>query len=178
VVSCLALILSVHVSSALDPALEDDAMKAAFVYKFAHFVTWPDPSVAVDHEHSAIQVCVTGRASFEQALIETVASHPASATEIEIRRIEPGDETTSCQMLFIAASVSTRSSEILDRVGSLPILTIGESEGFAERGGMINFSQEGRKIRLQVNRHAAERSGLKVSSQVLKLAQLVAEDPE
>ncbi len=165
-------------SLARDPMFEEDTMKAAFVHKFAHFVTWPSDPEAGEEVEASILVCITGRESFEMALRETIARHQASDKNIEIRRVEPDDSTDSCQMLFIAASIASHSHVMIEQVGTRPILTIGESEGFAELGGMINFSVEGRKIRLQVNRSAAERSGLKVSSQVLKLAQLVRQEAE
>ncbi len=71
-----------------------------------------------------------------------------------------------------------RNEETLRRYPERPVLTIGESDGFAQRGGIINFSWEGRRIHLQINREAADRSGLKISSHVLKLAELVEDEAQ
>ena len=56
------------------------------------------------------------------------------------------------------------------------MLTVGEAERFAERGGMIGFrvTPEGR-IGFDINLRRAERSGLRLRSQLLKLARIVGE---
>jgi hypothetical protein len=53
------------------------------------------------------------------------------------------------------------------------VLTVGDTDGFAQRGGAINFTLQARKVRFEINPAAAEQAGLKMSSQLLKLATLV-----
>ena len=57
-----------------------------------------------------------------------------------------------------------------------PVLTVGEADRFARRGGMIGFFFEDNRVRLEVNRAAAERAGLRVSSKLLAVARLVKPD--
>jgi hypothetical protein len=53
------------------------------------------------------------------------------------------------------------------------VLTVGETQGFADGGGIINFIEENNKIRFEINAEAARRTGLNISSELLKLARLV-----
>ena len=53
------------------------------------------------------------------------------------------------------------------------MLTVGEADHFARRGGMIGFFLEDNRVRLEVNRGAAERAGLRLSSKLLAVARLV-----
>ena len=62
---------------------------------------------------------------------------------------------------------------VLGALGRQSTLTVGDVKGFAQRGGMINLTKEGRRLRFEVNRRAAERTGIHLSSQLLKLADLV-----
>jgi hypothetical protein len=50
------------------------------------------------------------------------------------------------------------------------VLTVGETEGFTESGGMINFVRQVNRIRFQINEVAAKSAGLKISSKLLSLA--------
>jgi hypothetical protein len=53
------------------------------------------------------------------------------------------------------------------------ILIVGESEGFARQGGMINFVLEGDRVLFEVNQRAAEQAGLKISAKLLSVAKEV-----
>ena len=53
------------------------------------------------------------------------------------------------------------------------VLTVGEQEGFAVRGGIVNLTKEKNKVRFEINLDAAKRAGLKMSSQLLKLAKVI-----
>jgi len=57
-----------------------------------------------------------------------------------------------------------------------PILTIGESDGFLESGGIINFLMEDEKVRFEINNTAAKQARLKIRSKLLRLAQRVIEE--
>jgi preprotein translocase subunit Sec61beta len=76
-------------------------------------------------------------------------------------------------MLYIALSESRRSTEIITAARNLPILTVGEPEDFINAGGMIRFTESGHRIKFQINPDAAERASLKVSSRLLRLADIV-----
>ena len=69
-------------------------------------------------------------------------------------------------------------AEILQHVQGRPILTVGDSEGFCEAGGVINLVRKERHVQFQINSDAARRAGLKISSQLLKLATIVRDTEE
>ena len=58
-----------------------------------------------------------------------------------------------------------------------PVLTVGDSAGFCQRGGAINFYLEDGKVRFEMNLDVIERLGLRVSSSLMRLARLVREQP-
>lgn len=53
------------------------------------------------------------------------------------------------------------------------MLTVGESDQFALRGGVINFVRKNESFRFEVNLEAAEKAGLKISGKLANLATLV-----
>ena len=70
-------------------------------------------------------------------------------------------------------SESDRLAQILERLAGQPVLTVGEGDGFARRGGVIGLVVESNLARFEVNLHAAQRTGLLLSSKLLGVARVV-----
>ncbi len=76
-------------------------------------------------------------------------------------------------MLFISRSESGRLEQIVGSLRGRSILTVGDSENFVRRGGMISFVSERNKLRLRINRDLAAAAGLTISSKLLRVAEIV-----
>jgi len=50
---------------------------------------------------------------------------------------------------------------------------VSDTDGFAKRGGVANFVTVDDKIRFVINKKAADAAGLKISSRLLRIAQVV-----
>ena len=71
-----------------------------------------------------------------------------------------------------------QEDRIVSGLKGIGTLTVGESEGFAVLGGIINFTVDANKVHFEVNRLAAQRAGLKLSSRLLSIAKLVQEQDQ
>ena len=78
-------------------------------------------------------------------------------------------------MIFVGASEARNIPLMLERLRGSSVLTVGESEGFGQHGGIVNVLLNGGRIRIEVNPHAAERAHLQISSRLLSLATIVAD---
>lgn len=146
-------------------------LKAAYIYHFAQFVEWP-PS-AFPQANSPLIIGVLGENPFGNDLRRTVqgkllGNHPIVVQEFH----SLSDLTNQCQILFISSS-EKRLPDIFTSLNGTSTLTVGESDRFAEAGGMIRFVPEGGKIRFQINQTAVEKAGLKMSFKLLSLASKV-----
>ena len=56
--------------------------------------------------------------------------------------------------------------------------TVSNVPKFSQRGGMIQFVVEANKVRFEVNLASAERAGLSLSSELLKVATTVTRSPQ
>jgi hypothetical protein len=90
-----------------------------------------------------------------------------------VKRSRQVEDLKQCHLLFIGRSEKDHLAEIFKAVSASSIATVGESDGFTQSGGIINFYIDGGKIRFEVNPDAAQRIGLKVGSQLLKRARIV-----
>ncbi|HMW18241.1 MAG TPA: YfiR family protein [Accumulibacter sp.] len=171
-----ALVLAlVHSASAMAQrsSADEGAVKAAFVYNFAKFTDWPEE---VWNRSTTMRVCAAGaRNAFSHALTALDPQLSIHGKEIEVQTISRPQEVARCHLLVITGSESV--GEWLRHARTLPMLTIGDAEGFAVSGGIIGLFVEGEKVKFEINQEAALRAGIKLSSRLVKLARLVKEDP-
>lgn len=170
------LILGVALSLALSgpPAVRAQTgvpeyeVKAAFLFNFAKFVSWPPE--AFSDSHSPIRIGILGEDPFGVALEKTVQNQTISGRSFVIERSRHIQELKDCHILFISRSEDAALGEIFQELKGSDILTIGESENFSGRGGMIHFIKTANKIRFEINIDLATGAGLEISSKLLQLA--------
>ena len=164
----LAALLSLGTARGDDAQLTESKLKAAFLFNFAKFVEWPPTAFAATN--SPITIGILGENPFGGDLEAIIRDKTINNRTIVIKPMLSITEATNCQMLFISASVKSKIPEMISGLGAATILTVGDTDRFTERGGMINFVKEGNKIRFEINDVAAKRAGLKISSKLLSLA--------
>lgn len=169
-VACLA-VAGIWSSPARAQTPSEYEMKAVFLYNFAKFVEWP--AEASGTPDPAFSICVVGTDPFGASLDQAVRGKSISRRSVTLRRVREAREARTCQIAFISPSERRRLRPILDSLGGSSILTVGDTEGFAEQGGMINFTLEDNRVHFEVNVDAAQRAGLKMSSKLLGLARIV-----
>ena len=147
-------------------------VKAAFLYNFAKFVQWP-AAASTEEKESRFILGILGDDPFGETLEQTLEGKTVQGRKVQIKRFKPSADQPACHLLFVCSSEKPRLESILQSLRSTNTLTVGEIEGFAERGGIINFKIVGNRVRFEVNREAAERAGLKISSKLLQLADVV-----
>ncbi|MDR3512605.1 MAG: YfiR family protein [Caulobacteraceae bacterium] len=141
-------------------------VKAAFLYNFARFVDWSAQSQA----QKAVTLCIIGDDPFGSD-IGIITGKPVGQATLQVRRVTV-EGAGACQMLFITSSEERDLDRVLASVKGRPVLTVGDTPGFAERGAVINFYLEQGKVRFEINIDAERRSGLAVSSYLLRLARI------
>ena len=160
--------LSARTGNAQDIAVPEADAKAAFLYNFVKFVEWP--AKAFPSESTNITVAVFGDDDFAATLSTLLKDKKAHGRSFSVRKAFTTQEAKDAQVVFIAAGESKRAAQILDGIKNAPTLTIGESEQFANHGGMINFYFEDKQLRFEINVAAAEKANLNISSKLLRLA--------
>jgi hypothetical protein len=164
----VAALLAVAVTAGITLAAAPEyQVKAAFLFNFAKFVDWPEAALARD---SSVNVCVLGDDPFGPVLNRTVEGKTVHDRPIRVARVSDLAEVFECHVLFISGSHRRELPRLLPTLSGLSILTVGEMAGFAQSGGMIAFTTDEDRVRFEINNEAAERAGLRISSQLLKLA--------
>lgn len=170
----LATLLSVVLcgdASAQRPT--EQQIKAAVVLKFGRFVEWPAGTFA--DSTSPMTIAVLGRDAIGQSLDKMVAKLTGNVRPVQVVRVERLEDLPTCHVLFISTSENRRLARILEALGDRSVLTVGDMEWFARGGGMIRLRFENERMRMRVNLQAAQEAGLKISSRLLHLAEIVEE---
>lgn len=148
-------------------------VKAAFLYNFSKFVEWPGETL--DGNTIPMRLCVLNDPSFGQQLSEIVRGKIIKNRPVVVVSVKTGEESRGCQLLFIGSSQSRQTRHVLDALQGTSTLTVGETRDFLKEGGIINFVLQENRVRFQVNHKAATQAGLRISSKLLSLAELVIE---
>jgi len=149
-------------------------IKAGFIYNFAKFVEWP--AAAFAQPDSPIVIGILGTDPFGNLIDRIVENKKIGARGLVVKRLKWGTDIKDlqeCKILFVGASEKAHLDELVQIVKNLPILTVGETPGFAERGGVIRFVLEDNRVRFEINVEAAHHADLTISSRLLTLARII-----
>lgn len=146
-------------------------IKAAFLYNFIRYTTWPEEVLGKKDE--PIVLLVVGEDRFGSILTTTFEDKKLHDRAIVIRRVETAPEKIEAHLVFACGLDEKQEAALLKACSGRAILLIGDEAGLAKRGACADFYVKDRKVRFEVNTDVIKASKLTVSSQLLKLARIV-----
>jgi hypothetical protein len=150
------------------PTLTEAQVKAGLLYNFATFVEWPAEEAAIG---TPLLACIESADAVADALRD-VEGRRVRGRALQVRRMAEGGEPGGCALLFIAET-SPRAARLLAELRDAHVLSVGEHEQFSRMGGIVRLFPERSRIRFEIDVAHAERSKLKISSKLLKLARVL-----
>ncbi|MES2126915.1 MAG: YfiR family protein [Pseudomonadota bacterium] len=146
-------------------------VKAAYLYKFAGFVDWPEGSFA--RPDSPLLIGVAGSDTLAGDLEQMVGGRSVNGHTITIRRVRRGESLAGLHILFVGGSDRALASDLLAAARGQAVLTVTDSEeGFAQ-GSMINFVVAEDKLRFEVALRQVNTARLRISARMLAAAHRV-----
>lgn len=146
-------------------------VKAALLYNFTHYTTWP--AQVFKHPQQPFMICLFGENPFQGALQNTTAEEKIAQRRVGIINIQEPADIGVCNVLFIPKSEQERQAQALEYAQRYPVLSIGETDNFIKNGGIVKFITKNNKIRFAISNQNAKRSGLKISADLLFIATIV-----
>lgn len=163
------------VRSADASAHREYAIKAAALFNFVPFIHWPVESFPADD--TPVVIGILGPDPFGPVIDRIVAHETLRGHPIRIERYASLHAIGRCHILFIARGARDTWRKHATSLAHRPILTVSDTEGFARGGGMVQFYTDRNRLRMIINLGAARAAGLNVSSKLLRLADVIKEDP-
>jgi hypothetical protein len=144
-------------------------LKTAFVFNFARYTTWPPPS-----PDGPFNLCILGDDDFGTAAQYLDGQH-LRQRNIDVRFHKVDDDLGGCQLVYVTQPLAGQLDTLLPRLHAERMLTVSDIPGFADRGGILGLKIVDNRIRFEANPSAAKRAGLRLSAQLLRLADVIAE---
>jgi hypothetical protein len=151
-------------------AKSEYALKAVFLYNFCRFIEWPKS--AFPAPDSPIIIGVLGEDPFGALLKEAVQGETQLDRPIQIEYYRKPDAIGNCHLLFVSRSETGRLEAIFAAVAGKSVVTVGETDAFLDRGGMIALTAARNRIRLTMNPAIMRAASLDVSSKLLRIAEV------
>jgi hypothetical protein len=176
IVGCICFVLAGLSLAAPWPTAAQEAppeypVKAAYLFNFLKFVEWPEDSFT--DPLAPIVIGVVGDDPFGNTLPQVVIGKTVQGRDLVIRRYRVNEDMRGAHILFIGASEKKRIPAILSYLRGSSVLTVADTDGFLDAGGMIQFLYEKGRVRFGINMDATGQARLKVSSKLLSLAKVV-----
>jgi len=169
-IGSLSLLPLIPAAGSAEEISIEDQIKAALLHKFILFVEWPDSVLHPSQDF--IHVCTLGKSSINTA-IDALQKEQAKGQNLKIRHFQTLQEMNFCHVLFVGKTEKYKLQEIRRFLGGRSTLTVGDSKGFTEGGGMISFAIVNKKVRYEINLDVVREANLKISSKLLRLARIV-----
>jgi len=142
-------------------------VEAAYLYNFGKFVRWPDAPAAAT---APFTICILGEDNFGAKLDSLIANETIQGRSIVAKRLSSITTADACQILYLGDSEAPRLAKDIAALQQKSVLTVSSMPDFIQHGGMIGFVLQNKRVRFAVNLPNAERNGLNLSSELLKVA--------
>jgi len=170
-IACSVLLNACSITLAQNEENAEYPIKLAFLYNFTKFVEWPLGSYR--EANAPLVICIVGHDPFSPDLEADLRTRKVGDHPVDVRPLRATDRVNACHVVFVPVTEKDHADKIMKGLQGSNTLTVGESEGFAAMGGIINLVVEGNKLHFEVNPLAADRAGLKISAKLLTMAKIV-----
>ncbi|MFI0416323.1 MAG: YfiR family protein [Candidatus Thiodiazotropha sp.] len=162
------LLLCLPLGSTNSEQVDEDRLKALFLYNFANYISWPDSTS--QGKISSINYCLLGSSQLNDRMKEITKDETINGKELRVVETVDEQQLSDCNILFIHQPAAGYPAELIQQLASQSVLTVSDHPDFIPVGGTIVLLKKARKIKLVVNLDALDQGQLKVSSKLLRLA--------
>lgn len=152
---------------------EGTLLKTAYIYNVAKFTEWPERSHGP--VSAPMRFCLVGEDAQVPSLWR-LDGRTVKGRHLKVLTPRGGRMADECDLLYVAASEREHLVELLRTLRQQPVLTVSELDGFAQAGGMVELSPQGKLLRFTIHLGAVRAAELEISPRLLSLARVIGQD--
>jgi hypothetical protein len=152
--------------SAGQAVFSEDAVKAAYLHRFAAYIEWP-PAVT---ERASFTIGVVGSNGVLEQLQDLLPAVNVRGRPAVARAITRPADVDEVEILYIASARLASARPLIAAASKHAVLIVTDDPGGLAAGGVINFVRAGKNVRFEVSQPAADRIGLKIDPALLAVA--------
>lgn len=161
---CLALSPAAYAQESIH--LVEQEIKAGLLYNFMKYTDWPADEA--QEPRAPMVVCLFGGDPFNGRL-QSMAGRTVNSHVIALRELHTTDELEKCSLVFVHADAKRQWPQLRAALAEKAMLTVSDFPGFANSGGMIEFTRIENRIGVKVGTVAMMAAHLQVEDRLLKL---------
>ena len=146
----------------------EPALKAAFLYNFAKFTTWPAETLSLP-----LSLCVVGDGAVAGALMQITSGRRVEARSVQVYQLSRSANLRNCHVLYLPGDDTQFVADIVESLKGAPVFTVGDGKAVAQAGVVAGLFVERGRMRFVINVGAAHQARLHISSKVLALGLIV-----
>ena len=162
----VVLLLTLTPRTLLTQEVTGPALKAAFLFNFVKFTTWPADALA---DAAPVQMCVVNAPAVGSALAAAVQGRVVAGHPIQVSQPAEDAALRKCHVLFVSGPRAA-ALKVVAAVHDAPVLTVSDLPAFATDGGIVQFHVQQGQLRFAFALDAARVARLQISSKLLSLA--------
>lgn len=143
-----------------------DRIKAAYIYNFAKFVDLPAS------DERSIRLCVLGKDDLNGA-VQSLNRRIAQGREMVVRTNVSIEQLKECAILFVGESEARQLPVAARQLSATSVLVVSDARQAVDQGAHLALVFSEDRVEFDVNLQHLQKSGIKASSNMLKLARTV-----
>ncbi len=174
--AALVAFVAITVGGARAQEVSEAQLKAGYLYNFLLLAEWPEGRAAAGASRGYV-ICVVGGDSVAAAFAP-VLNRPVEGYPLRVERYPAQtrpEALRGCHIVHLASGLGDAAGAIVAGLRGSPVMTVGETPGFIDAGGMAGFVSRGTKLRFEINTAAAAAAGIRFRAKILRLAERVVE---
>jgi hypothetical protein len=137
-------------------------LKTVYLFHFAELVEWPSSL--------PLTICLQDSSPLSHYL-PALEGQLIDGQPVHIR-LDQKPDLSGCRILFLS-DIEAFTSILNERAKAQHVLLVSDVEGFAEKGGMVQFTLRDNRLKLVINLTAVKQANLKFSSKLLRMSEIL-----
>ena len=162
----LLFVASALGNSAPAQSVSEDSVKAAFLYRFVDYVEWPAQAL----QGTQFTIAVLDDTQVAADLEHILSGHQLKGRAAKVKLVHHAKDAADAQMIFVGSGDEDTHRRFIASLTDHSVLVVTDEEHGLEEGSTVNFMLVDHRLRFEISLTAAERSGLRISSELLSVA--------
>jgi hypothetical protein len=134
-----------------------------FVVSFAKYASWPAGG-------NEFKIAVLGKSKVYDEMVKLTANKNINGQTYKIIQIEEMSEVGDAHIVYLPDNKTSQLDDLMKATEGKPVMVVSEREGLYKKGAAFSFLILDNKLRFDVNNSELEKRHIKVSGNLLTLA--------
>ncbi len=143
-------------------------IRAAMLINLTKFIDWPTRKI--DSAHPQLLVCILGSDSIGPIAERYAQNQRVEGRPLQVRHISSVEAAMNCNLLYVGVGEQKHVDPVIAELAKSGVVTVSETSNANNPSQVIGLPTIDEHVHIDINLGAAQRTGLTISSKLLRLA--------